>query len=39
LRTGVALAALKLTVRGDLALISAAELEAMLSETRRTIVR
>ncbi len=39
MRYGTALAALKLTIRGDLALVSAAELEAALAETRRTIVR
>jgi 2-dehydro-3-deoxygluconokinase len=39
LRAGVALAALKLTVRGDLAVVSAAELDAALSATRPTIVR
>ncbi len=39
MRYGTALAALKLTVRGDLALVTAAELEAALRDVRRTIVR
>lgn len=39
MRYGVALAALKLTVRGDLAVITPSELAATLEATRRTIVR
>lgn len=39
LRYGVALAALKLTVRGDLAVVTPAELENALAETRYTILR
>lgn len=39
LRYGTALAALKLTVRGDLAIVTPAELAAALTGGRRTIVR
>ncbi len=39
LRYGTALAALKLTIRGDLATITAQDLEAALAATPRTIVR
>jgi len=39
LRYGAALATLKLTVRGDLAIVTTAELESALAATTRTIVR
>ncbi|MCX2727870.1 sugar kinase [Thermomicrobium sp. 4228-Ro] len=39
LQYGVALAALKLTVRGDLAIVTAEELESAVAAARRTILR